>query len=797
MRVAAAAYDAPMTDLSAHLSDRHAVVTGGAGFLGSHLCERILAEGGRVTCVDNFITGRPENVEHLIGRDGFRLVKYDVTEFLHVPGEIDFLLHFASPASPIDYLEHPIQTLKVGSLGTHKVLGMAKEKQARILLASTSEVYGDPLVNPQPETYWGNVNPVGPRGVYDEAKRFAEALTLAYHREHGVEVRIARIFNSVMADEQVLYDDGTELRREAVEHLARRLGIGTFAGDIELSGYTVPAFDETGRITAAQASYLVGHPTTQRCFEVRTRYGRSIRVTGDHSLFVEGPDGQPEARPVNDLQVGDRVAIAGRIDVPERDRRAVSMVDVWNRLGIEDWGLLVTAPGLGELVWEHRQELLGPAMRHLGLSRQSTWGKVVGWRDHDELPLHLFRALGLALPAPQEARVRLHGSKRSRTMPLEVAITDELLWLLGLYVAEGCWYEQAPKSAFITISCEEPLLRRAVKVLERDLGLHVVWSDGSTDRAPAIFVHSHALMLLLDHLGLGDGAKRIPGWVLGLPLDRLKWFVEGYREGDGVHSRKKLAAQKRHEFSTTSEALKDDLVVALGRFGIVPSVGRYLTRFRKRTGERTYPFWRITVADVAPWSPLDWDRGVEQTLQARRSGDIVWAAVKEIEEIEPTPLVYDFSVPGRENFYAGGGFLAHNTYGPKMRVNDGRAVPAFFSAALRGEPLPVFGDGQQTRSLVYVDDEVEGLLRLMVSDCTGPVNIGNPHEVTILELAETIMDVVGNHPGIDFQPAPVDDPKVRRPDTTLAEAELGWKATIPLREGLERTVGYFRRELGA
>jgi dTDP-glucose 4,6-dehydratase len=312
-----------------HLDGSHVVVTGGAGFLGSHLCERLLGLGARVTAIDNLITGNAENVSHLLG-DRFNLVHYDVTNFLHVPGRVDHVLHFASPASPIDYLRWPIQTLKVGSLGTHKALGMAKEKGARFLLASTSEVYGDPQVSPQPETYWGHVNPVGPRGVYDEAKRFSEALTLAYHREHGVDVRIVRIFN---------------------------------------------------------------------------------------------------------------------------------------------------------------------------------------------------------------------------------------------------------------------------------------------------------------------------------------------------------------------------------------------------------------------------------------------------------------------------------TYGPRMRVDDGRAVPAFFAAALRDEPLPVFGDGTQTRSLCYVDDEVEGILRLLCSDHVGPVNIGNPEEVTILELAETVQDVVGKHPGIEHRPLPADDPQVRRPDTSLAERLLGWKSKVPLREGLERTIGWFRTQL--
>ena len=312
-------------DLDA-LRDARVVLLGAAGFLGSHLCERLLELGAHVTAIDNFLTGRKTNLDHLIGSGGLRLVSYDVTDFLHVPGAVDHILHFASPASPVDYLRWPIQTLKVGSLGTHKALGLARAKDARLLLASTSEVYGDPQVSPQSEDYWGNVNPIGPRGVYDEAKRFAEAMALAYHRQHGLDVRIARIFN---------------------------------------------------------------------------------------------------------------------------------------------------------------------------------------------------------------------------------------------------------------------------------------------------------------------------------------------------------------------------------------------------------------------------------------------------------------------------------VFGPRMRVDDGRAIPAFFGAALRDEPLPVHGDGSQTRSLCYVDDEIEGLLRLLVSDVVGPVNIGNPNEMTILRLAEMVQDVVGNHPGVEFHPRPVDDPTVRRPDITLARRELGWEPRISLTEGLKRTLPWF------
>lgn len=172
------------------------LITGGAGFLGSHLVDRLINEEHQVIVFDNLVTGRAENIEHHFGNEHFTFVKQDVTEYLHVVGELDAVVHFASPASPIDYLQLPIQTLKVGSLGTHKALGLAKAKSARFLLASTSEVYGDPQVHPQPEEYWGHVNPVGPRGVYDEAKRFGEAITMAYHRYHGVDTRIVRIFNT-------------------------------------------------------------------------------------------------------------------------------------------------------------------------------------------------------------------------------------------------------------------------------------------------------------------------------------------------------------------------------------------------------------------------------------------------------------------------------------------------------------------------------------------------------------------------------------------------------------------------
>jgi len=248
------------------------MITGGAGFIGSHLCERFLADGHEVICVDNFITGNPDNIAYLLPDKRFSFIHQDVTQYIYVKGPLDAILHFASPASPVDYLELPIQTLKVGSLGTHKALGLAKEKGARFLLASTSEVYGDPLVHPQNEEYWGNVNPIGPRGVYDEAKRFAEALTMAYHRAHLITTRILRIFNTfgpkmrtkdgrvvpnfimqaLHGEDVTVYGDGKQTRSfcfvsDLVEGIVRLLG-SEYDGPVNLGNpreMTVLEFAET------------------------------------------------------------------------------------------------------------------------------------------------------------------------------------------------------------------------------------------------------------------------------------------------------------------------------------------------------------------------------------------------------------------------------------------------------------------------------------------------------------------------------------------------------------------------
>jgi dTDP-glucose 4,6-dehydratase len=274
----------------------HAVVTGGAGFLGSHLCDRLIASGTRVTCLDNFLTGVPENVAHLQSDERFRLVKTDVTDFVHVPGDIDLVLHFASPASPADYLRLPIETMKVGSIGTLHALGLAKDKGARFVLASTSEAYGDPQLHPQPEDYWGHVNPVGPRGVYDEAKRFAEALTMAYRTTHGTDVAIVRIFNTY--GPRMRAHDG-----RAIPTFLRQAMTGvpvTVAGDGTQTRSVCYVDDTVAGVLAVAASRLtgpvnVGSPDEMTVLEL----ARSIvAATGSRSpiVFVDRPIDDPMVR---------------------------------------------------------------------------------------------------------------------------------------------------------------------------------------------------------------------------------------------------------------------------------------------------------------------------------------------------------------------------------------------------------------------------------------------------------------------------------------------------------------------
>ncbi len=275
---------------------RRVVVTGGAGFLGSHLCRALLERGDEVVAVDNLLTGSLDNLADLFGRKAFSFQHHDVSSFVHVPGPVDAVLHFASPASPRDYLEHPIPTLKVGSLGTHNTLGLAKDKGARFLLASTSEVYGDPLVHPQPESYWGNVNPVGPRGVYDEAKRFAEAMAMAYQRFHGVNVRIVRIFNTY--GPAMRPSDGRAVSNFLVQAMAGE-PLTIYGDGSQTRSFCYVADEVRGILALLDSDHVgpmnIGNPTEYAILEVARAVLKATASTSE-LVFEDLPTDDPKQR---------------------------------------------------------------------------------------------------------------------------------------------------------------------------------------------------------------------------------------------------------------------------------------------------------------------------------------------------------------------------------------------------------------------------------------------------------------------------------------------------------------------
>lgn len=767
------------------------LITGGAGFIGSHLCERFIAEGHEVTCVDNFITGTERNLSAVQGTPAFRLIRHDISRPLEVDGKVDFMLHFASPASPPDFFRYPIQIMKVGSLGTLNTLGIAKAKRAKFLLASTSEVYGDPDVHPQREDYWGHVNPVGPRGVYDEAKRFSEALTMAYHREHEIDTRIIRIFNSILADETVILFNEHKLHLEPIADyvagLERRL-------ELDPPKILVPSFDpQSCRVSLAEVSAVIKHLCRTECFQIHLRYGRSVKVTGDHSVFTCDENGMPSATPVRQLQVGDYVAIPALLPAVEKDVERFHLGDLLVRDSTEPelWDYIVHAPSLRAVLESRRDDLLrilDESGRFQAKRRRNALGCAARkYLKQSFLPLYVLKRLGI--PVPKEGRLRAFKPGAHIWLPATLGLSDDLLWLIGFFIAEGCSHYSPEKSAFISFCSDSRLLDRAARILE-GLGCHVVRAPASKTRGPSVTVHSKILHYLFKEVfGLIGEKKKFPVWVLQLPLSRLKHVLEGFREGDGTHSGKRVG--KELCFDTISEPLAHQLLYLLLRFGIVGSFGKYNTTFRKKYGERRFPFFRVTVCELDDFNILKWDRGVRQTLNARRIGDLVWSRVEGIDACEPTAFVYDFSVPNKENFVAGNGVFCHNTYGPRMRKEDGRAIPNFISQALAGKPLTVFGDGSQTRSFCYVTDMVEGIRRLMESDLHEPVNIGNPNEMTLLELAKFIAERTGGKSRIVFRPLPKDDPKIRCPDIRLARQRLGWQPKVELEEGLRQTIDWF------
>ena len=638
------------------------VITGGAGFVGSHLSDRCLKEGHEVVVVDNFITGSPDNIAH-IQSDKFSFRHQNISEGIFIDGNVDFILHFASPASPVDYLELPIQTLKVGALGTHNALGLARAKGAGILIASTSEIYGDPLVHPQREDYWGNVNSIGPRGCYDR-------------------------------DTEILTENGWV----PFPQLEEGVKVATLnpEGQVE---YHVP--DE----------YIVQPHRGELLHFANSKM--DLCVTPDHKMYLRSKTDKLRFLRADEIRYS------------------------------KSWRVLTGAAFNGNE------------------------------RDFYTLPA-----------APRNAKVYV-----------EKIAMDDWLEFLGYYLSEGCVHvrkrtqtvngrDYQTKAHNVLIAQEKPYGRFKIAACMSRLGFRFYDSDHHQFR-----IQSVQLSQVLAPLGKSH-QRFIPREFLNLSVRQSRILFDALMLGDGTPKGEGYA------YYSKSKQLADDMQELSLRCGFAASVriqeGRDIYRVNIRVPRE---------ANLAPPVAVPYDDNVycvnvrHHVICVRRNGRAVWCGncYDEAKRFaEAITMAYH-----RQHKIDTKIVRIFNTYGPRMRLIDGRIVPNFCKQAILGEPLTIYGDGSQTRSFCYVSDLVDGIYRLMLSNENLPTNIGNPDEFTIAEFAEVVKEMTSSSSKIEYHPLPEDDPKQRKPDIGKARAVLGWEPKIPLREGLKPTLEFFRAKLNA
>lgn len=753
------------------------LVTGGAGFIGSHLIDRLMAQGHEVICLDNFYTGHKRNILKWLDHPYFEFIRHDITEPIRL--EVDQIYHLACPASPVHYQYNSIKTVKTNVMGTMNMLGLAKRIKARFLLASTSEVYGDPEVHPQPEEYRGNVNTIGIRSCYDEGKRIAETLSFDYHRENKVDIRVARIFNSLTGDQKVVYYKGDKLYYETFAECYDRI-------HQDISDVSVPCFDQKNGMAAIRPiSAVWKHHVTKTGYEITTTWGKRVKVTEDHSLFTRDEKGLPKAVFGKDLKVGNDIAVPNYLPFVDKALEPFYISDITTIKGLS-----VANEDVVSHLENYNREIRN-YLTQKGISSRQHFSKLRRYEAMNRIPLGIWQHLGIARSAKDKIAIA-YSNKQVNNYIEDI---NSLLWFLGFYLAEGCLiYRDKPADYQLLFSSNVKYLEKLIQVAEDLFGCQSeIQFDKTGKKAPAVHIRSRIIVdLVVNAFGFGKNLsteKDIPDWIVQLPKEQLVHFLQGFWEGDENHDAKTTGSQLI--FNSSSQNIIEKLTLILAKFGIIGSVTEFYTTVRQGD-ERQYKSYRITVEGLDNYSILELGNA-KQTLQAKTTEHIAWAKVKKIEAFEIDDYVYDFSVPEYENFVGGTYCIfCHNTYGSRMLENDGRVVSNFVVQALRGIPLTVYGDGSQTRSFCYVSDLVEGLMRLMNGEHVGPINLGNPGEYTILELAQIIQEMVNPDADLKYEPLPQDDPKQRQPDITKAKTLLGWEPTVPLREGLKLTIDDFR-----
>nr|WP_293120628.1 GDP-mannose 4,6-dehydratase [Okeania sp. SIO1I7] len=555
-------------------------------------------------------------------------------------------------------------------------------------------------------------------------------------------------------DQKVLYYIGEKLYYESFVECYDRIN-----GDI--SNVSVPCFDENSKTVIKPISAIWKHHVKKKGYQIKTVWGKQIKITEDHSLFTRDNNDQPQAVFGNDLKVGDEIGVPSYISFLEQPLQQFYITDkisIQEEISVESEETISYIEKYGDKI---REYLLAR-----GVNPEQLYSILKSYEAKNQIPWHLWEYL--ELPLSQKEKICYLSSKAIKNW---IGNIEDFLWLLGFYVAQGSLIDNE-----LLFKGGAEKLAKLIEIVER-----IFDCQCETKVEGSISIKSKILIDFIgEGLNFGKTEKDIPNWILQLPKKQLISFLQGLNEGNNVVENQ---LKSKIEFKSDSQAIAEKLVLILAKFGLVANVSEI---------EQNY---RIIVEGLED-NNIENLSNIQQKISAKSTGDIVWAKIESIEEFEIDDYVYDFSVPNYENFIGGSyGIFAHNTYGPRMLENDGRVVSNFIAQALKGIPLTVYGDGSQTRSFCYVSDLVEGFIRLMNQDFIGPVNIGNPGEYTILELAQKIQQMVNPDAEITYKPLPQDDPKQRQPDITRAKKYLGWEPTVPLQDGLKLTIEDFRERL--
>ena len=704
----------------------------------------------------------------------FELLRHDVTFPLYI--EVDEIYNLAAPASPIYYQKDPVQTTKTIVHGAINMLGLAKRTKAKILQASTSEVYGNPQEHPQTEEYWGNVNPIGIRSCYDEGKRCAETLFFDYYRQNNVPIRVVRIFNSLTGDQKVIYYKNGILKYKKF--------IDCY-DDIknEIENIIVPCFGKDNRYVLSPISGIHKHKVTKNGYELFLTWGKQIKLTEDHGVFILNKNQKIKEKFVKDLVIGDIIAIPNQIkwiDIPLMPFKISNILK-------QDFNFYVSNDDDLERIINNKYFI--NKCKQSGVGLPST---INNFKRVKRIKSSFLKSNNIILNSNDY--IVLDDSKH--IIKNNINIMEEFLWFLGFYVAEGSLVNNNGGDYQLHFYSDLKYLQKLNQIIYNLFELET--KIYSSDTKPHICIRSKIIFELVTkyfEFGIKKQLEKIiPDWIIQLPKDQLKWFLLGFWEGDGNHDAKTTG--NKLIFSSSSINLIDNLNLILLKFGIIGSTCCYYTTCSK-DNPKLYKGYLITVQGLSHYDISRLDT-VVQKLQRKKNSDIQWAHIKDIKKFDLIEEnVYDFSVKNFENFIGGDLISCHNTYGPNMKINDGRVVSNFIVQALTSKPITIYGNGKQTRSFCYISDTVNGLISMMEQDkYVGPINLGNPEELKIVDVANLIVNLTESDSKLEFKSLPLDDPTRRKPDISLAKEILKWRPKVNFKEGLQYTIKYFKDTLG-